>query len=96
MIAYWLLAVTGLTNASGHAYLAWSGVISDFGLFGIIAVGIWHLVLFIRKHRCHVTACRRLGWHPVAGTPYFTCREHHPDNGITAADIRDAHRKATR
>jgi hypothetical protein len=48
-------------------------------------------VVAYRKLNCHAQGCWRLGLHHVEGTPYITCRKHHPTGGATAQGILDAH-----
>lgn len=86
-IAVWL----GLTNGGGHAYLWWSGFGANFGEYMLLG-GLWAVY---RRHNCHARRCWRIQRHPVAGTPYVTCRRHHPTaDTVTAADIAQAHRDA--
>ena len=82
---HWLEHIFGLDNGSGTAYLFWSGICGDLFLVG----GAWAIY---RHHNCHVAGCPRIARHEVVGTPYKTCRKHHPvvDKGTTAADIKDA------
>lgn len=66
-----LLIWLGITNASGHAYLAWSGVgsdVSELAILGAVFGGY-------RKHNCHEPHCWRIGRHLVDGTPW--CDLHH-------------------
>lgn len=73
----WLPHILGLDNGSGAVYLWWSGVGANLGEFAIVGALFAHY----KRHVCHVDAprfCWRLGMHPVAGTPYKTCKRHHP------------------
>lgn len=79
----WLAHVLGLDNASGPAYLAWSGFGGDLGYLAIVGT-------LVHRHNCHVRGCLRIGRHPVAGTDFVVCRRHHPDGAPTAADVREA------
>lgn len=83
----WLLHVLGLDSASGTAYLAWSGALSDLGELAIIGglIGIY------RKHNCHVRRCPRLGRFPVEGTAFVVCRHHHPDGAPSHHDVLRLH-----
>lgn len=88
----WLWHVLGLDNASGMAYLAWSGVGSDISELALIG-GAFALY---KRHTCHVNSprfCWRPGTHPVAGTAFKACAKHHPTvpNQITADHIAEAH-----
>lgn len=85
----WLMHILGLDDASGPIYLAWSGPVADLGLLGA-AVTVWW------RHTCHVGRCWRFAVHPVTGTPFKTCRKHHPavPDRITAAHIAEAHEQA--
>lgn len=67
----WLLHFLGLDSASGTAYLAWSGVLSDLGEVALIGA----VLGAYRKHNCHQRRCWRIGRHVVDGTPY--CNRHH-------------------
>lgn len=79
----------GVTNGSGHAYLAWSGAGSDIGEITIIG----GLAMVLRKHNCEVSGCWRLGRHDTAAG-HTVCRRHHPDGAPTHADIVAAHHAA--
>jgi hypothetical protein len=89
-VIHGVLVWLGLTNGSGHAYLAWSGAGSDIGELAIIG----GLATMVRQKNCHVHHCWRLGRHPVAGTPFVVCRKHHPDDHLTAGAVHAAHRNA--
>ena len=67
----WLLHVLGVDNASGRAYLAWSGAGSDISELVLIG-GAYGL---LRKHNCHQSRCWRIGRHTVDGSPW--CNRHH-------------------
>lgn len=71
---HWLAHVLGLDNLSGPWYGFWSGSGSDLGELAIVGA----LVTEIRKHNCHEPRCLRVGRFPVEGTPFITCRHHHP------------------
>ena len=66
-----ILVWLGITNASGRAYLAWSGAGSDIGELALLGAvgGMYH------KHNCHQPRCWRIGRHVVDGTPW--CNLHH-------------------
>lgn len=73
-LQHWL----GLDSASGPAYLAWSGVLSDLGEATLIG----GLFAVYKKHNCHTAWCWRFGHHEftdeLAGISYKLCRRHHP------------------
>lgn len=72
-MALWhiILHWTGIDNVSGPQYGFWSGFGSDLGELAIITI-------VYRKINCHAPGCWRLALHHVSGTPYVTCRKHHP------------------
>lgn len=93
---HWLAHILGLDNGSGPIYLAWSGPGADLGELAIIG----GLIAAYRKHTCHVDHprfCWRLGIHHVTGTPYKTCKRHHPTvpQRVTAEHIATAHENAS-
>ncbi len=91
---HWLQLFFGFQNGDGNSssYLFWSGFGSDLGELAIVA----GLVSIYRKHNCHAKGCFRLGKFPVDGTPFITCRKHHPhiDAAPTAEQIAEAHAEA--
>lgn len=88
---HWFLHLIGADNTSGLQYGFWSGFGSDIGEFVLIGgvIGAY------RKHNCHVKGCWRIGLHPVEGTPYITCRKHHPSipSKVTSEHISLMHHK---
>ena len=85
-----LLTFFGLT-AGSRWNLFWGGIgscLSEFAILGIV----WH------KLNCHAKGCYRVGLHHVEGTPYITCRKHHPvhpgSRAATAEEIAQAHAAA--
>lgn len=76
----------GLTNASGMAYLFWSGIVGDLALLGAVFA-------VLRKINCEQHGCWRVGRHDTAAG-HTVCRSHHPDGHLTAQDIHSAHKKA--
>lgn len=82
----------GLDSASGTAYLAWSGVLSDLG--EIVLIG--GMVGLYKKHACHVKGCWRIARHPVPGTAWIVCRRHTVGGEPTHRDVIDAHAAAVR
>jgi hypothetical protein len=85
----WLWHFLGLDSASGTAYLAWSGVLSDLGELAIIGA----LFGVYRKHNCEVARCWRLGRHTTAAG-HQTCRRHHPEGPPSHQDVIEAHEAA--
>ncbi|MDP9091933.1 MAG: hypothetical protein M3N95_03085 [Actinomycetota bacterium] len=85
-----VIHILGLDNPSGYWYLWWSGVganLQELALFGVV-------ITVYRRHKCHAHRCWRLAKHTVDGTPYVTCKTHHPltaPGRVTAQDIADAH-----
>jgi hypothetical protein len=90
----WLGHMTGVSDEAGPGYGFWSGIGSDIGQVTLIGgmLAFWH------QHSCHDHRCLRLAVHPVEGTPYKTCRKHHPvlstHKRITAELIRLHHKAA--
>ena len=92
MIWHWLVTVTGAKDEPGTWYGFWSGFggsVPDFLILGSVGGYLLH-------RNCHVSRCWRLGRHHVEGTPYVTCRKHHPaiTGPVTAATIADAHARS--
>lgn len=88
----WLYVHLGIAG-NGPYYGFWSGFGSDLAEFGIIGA----LIANYRRHNCHVRGCWRVAKHPVDGTPYITCRRHHPDlsgKAPTRTAIEKAHADA--
>lgn len=84
---HFLLHITGANNTSGTFYGFWSGFGSDLMEFTILGM-VW------KKLNCHVDGCRRIGVHKVDGTPYITCKKHHPTihvGVISAQHIKTEH-----
>lgn len=73
-----LLIWLGLTNPSGTAYLAWSGIVANLGQLTLVGA----VVTLWRKHMCHARGCWRMGKHSVEGTDWTVCRRHHPKESI--------------
>jgi hypothetical protein len=71
VIFNWFLHTFGLDDGSGAWYLFWSGIVGDVALLGTLFV-------LLRRLNCHASGCWRIGIHRVVGTPYVTCRKHHP------------------
>lgn len=93
-VQHWVSHFFGLDNGAGPFYLWWSGMGANFGELTVVAAvgGIYF------RHNCHVKGCWRVGRHPVDGTPYITCRRHHPTvpGQVTAEHVADAHAEANR
>lgn len=85
-MGHWLLHFLGLDSASGTAYLAWSGAVSDIG--ELVLIG--GLYAFVRRHNCETRHCWRMGRHATAAG-HHVCRRHHPDGAPTHADVIAAH-----
>ena len=90
VIFHWIWWHLGLSN-NGPWYAFWSGFGSDLAEFAIVGV-------VYRKVNCHDARCWRIGLHHVEGTPYTTCRKHHPviDAPVRAAHIHAAFHRAKR
>jgi hypothetical protein len=91
-ITHLFLTVTGSDAESGSVYGFWSGFggsVPDFLILGSIAGYLLH-------RNCHVQRCWRLGRHHVEGTPYVTCRRHHPaiSGPVTAEAVASAHARS--
>ena len=72
---------------TGRMYAFWSSFGSDLMYLSIV-------VVLYRKLNCHISGCWRLGLHHVRGTPYITCRKHHPDDRLTVEHVHELHAKA--
>jgi hypothetical protein len=81
-----ILHLLGMDNASGPAYLAWSGWASDLSELAIAG----GLIGMVRARNCEVHRCWRLGRHQTAAG-HRVCRRHHPDGHLTARGVREAH-----
>ena len=68
-MAHWL------GTDSGAPYLFYSGL---FGVLVFAAGQAAAVYVNLRHRNCHEPRCWRLGRFPVAGTPWATCRRHHP------------------
>ena len=72
-----ILTFLGTTNGSGRWYLWWSGMFGNLTIFAAI-------LLFYRKHNCHIHRCWRLGRYTAVDATdmeHVVCRHHHPDLG---------------
>lgn len=91
---HWLVHVTGSDYGLPYGHFSFydllSGSASDLGKLALFGA----LIAWYRRNECHVDACRRLGRHPVAGTPFVTCRKHHPHGAPSHQDVIAAHRAA--
>jgi hypothetical protein len=91
MIVNYFLTFIGVFNAGSRWYLFWGGFGSCLGELAIIGL-VW------RKINCHAKGCYRVGLHRVDGTPYITCKKHHPTHpgsrSVTAEQIAQAHADA--
>lgn len=79
---YLLLHWMGLDNASGPAYLFWSGIGSDITEFAILGT----IIKLYWQHKC--ATCWRIAHHAVKGTPWKTCHKH-----ATLRDHKELHRQ---
>ena len=71
------LTFLGTVNGGGRWYLWWSGMFANLTIFAAV-------IVFYRKHNCHVHSCWRLGSHRAvdeSGVEHVVCRRHHPDLG---------------
>lgn len=88
-IGDWLYAFFGISGSGSH-YGWWSGTGSDIGELAIIG-SMWALY---RKHNCPVRRCPRICRYDVVGTPFQSCKKHHPEiptkGHITPQHIVDA------
>lgn len=90
LILHWL----GADNASGTAYLLWSGVVGDVTIvFAVLGTP----VLLYRRHNCGVRWCWRIARHDltdqVTGLVHHLCRVHHPEHPgrpVTARELQKA------
>lgn len=88
----WWAHLFGLDNASGPAYLAWSGVISDLPEILTTLAALAALALVAIHLNCHQPGCRHIGRYHVAGGAWRVCGKHHPGGPPTAERIaRDHH-----
>lgn len=75
------------SSATNSFYGIVSGWLGDLGLL----VG---LVMYYRKHNCHVKGCPRLGKHSVGDGSLIVCKKHHPlhhDTRITPEHVQFHH-----
>jgi hypothetical protein len=87
---WWVEVHTGIRNEAGPYYAFWSGFGSCLGYLAIFSVGI----NLIRTHNCDVHGCFSFRSYPVEGTPYKTCKRHHPamsKGPTTAEEVKQAH-----
>lgn len=71
------LTFLGVVDGGGRWYLWWSGMFANVTIFAAV-------VLFYRKHNCHVHGCLRIGSHRATdlnGVDHVVCRHHHPSLG---------------
>lgn len=85
----WLISFLGMDNASGHAYLAWSGWGSDVAEAGIFV----SLGGMLKRHNCHVPWCPRIGRFTTAAGELL-CHKHSPIDDHSHAAILVRHREA--
>lgn len=91
---WWFEVHTGTVNEGGPYYGFFSGFGSDLGEVAIIGA----VIGLVHHHNCHVKGCWRPGLHHVEGTPYVTCKTHHPaidhTQKVTADTVAAAHSEA--
>lgn len=78
--------ILGLDNPTGPWYLSWSGWVGDLSLLG-------GFIIIYRRFNCHVEGCHRVGTHHVEGTPYATCRKHHPVLAQERPTVHNIHQR---
>lgn len=80
IVRFWWL----ISSTTDAFYGNMSGWVGDVGL-------ISGVIIYYRKHNCHIKGCPRLKQHDIVGTPYSVCKKHHPD---TPDEITLGHVKA--
>jgi len=73
---HWIFVHAGLESGNSPWYLfpsGWGAIIIPPLITA--APIVWVLT---RKHNCHQPRCWRIEHLPAQGTPYVTCRRHHP------------------
>ncbi len=88
-LLHWLAVHTGAVNEAGPYYGFWSGFGSDLGEIALIG----GIIGVLRQHNCEVKGCLRLGRHRTAAG-HKVCRRHHPDDHLTAGQVREHHDQA--
>jgi hypothetical protein len=71
------LTFLGTVDGGGRWYLWWSGMFANVTIFAAV-------LIFYRKHNCHIHRCWRLGRHTAVdanGIEHTVCKRHHPDLG---------------
>jgi hypothetical protein len=93
-LLHWLAYMTGSLNTAGAPpnYNFWSGFGGDLAIIGAL---LWAPVVLLRKHNCEVHRCWRIGRHATAAG-HQVCRVHNPGGPLTAAAVKDHHRRALR
>lgn len=78
----------GLDNASGAAYLFWSG----FGALVIppLTSSLPIVLVLLRKHNCHQHRCPWVGRYPERDGWHY-CRKHHRNDGKQHPEYRVNH-----
>lgn len=67
---------------SGNGSAFYGGIGSDVT---IATAFLGSMVMFLRKHNCHVHRCWRLQWHPDPVSGHPVCKHHHPESGCVTA-----------
>lgn len=83
---HFLIHFLGLDNASGQAYLFWSGIGSDLEELALVGA----LLGVYRKHQCEARRCWRIGRHTTAAN-HVVCHRHAPGGAPSHAEILAAH-----
>ena len=62
-----------------------SGPLADITL---VTAFVATVLLWWRRHNCHVQGCWRLQWHVHPGHGHPVCKKHHPEGHSIRADAR--------
>lgn len=84
---HFILHVLGIDTQQSYFYDFWSGVATQMSALAAV-------IVYYKKHNCHVHGCPRIGKHPVGH--YVVCAKHHPymPRKITTEHIQFAHEKS--
>jgi hypothetical protein len=79
LIWHWLVHVTGSDYGAPYGRFVPYDFVSGTGGILLVSGSILSVPYTTwRRHVCHEPWCWRLGRHPVEGTPFASCRRHHP------------------